>query len=770
MSQLKGATIARMGNPTDIAWGFLTKQGAVRKSWKTRWMVLRSDGCLYYYKTNKANETPLGKINMKVDCMDVLQGDACKISWPDKISPTACFGIVTRERTYYLYSANQDYAAIWVAKLRSESDHVRMRLEKQQQKSGIEQDKARSPSSTYSMYEPVGEDRNQDPIYEETMEKPPLQPKPRPGDAESAPDTTSNDQGEGDFYDDIRDVANALDEQDLYEDVEAERQASAGVSAVDGTPKGQLTRVATVDSGSEDEDIYAAIEEAGDMPPLPPRQYGYDEDGDPKLESADYAGDMYDDIEELQKEILDKPSGNTHPTVGEAGVSSVPETNAPEPDLYDDVPAPSRDSTAADNDGVGEQQDLYDPTPSQNTVAEDHDEQQDILHDGDGDLPTPSRDTTAADEDQQQLYDDVVPATENRSDDEVRRLYAKVAVRTAEDGGETKRQHSSGQEAAGIVAESQTVEDNLYVNVSTAAHTDMEVAPIAPEVEEDFYDTAEAAKGVEDLCAAGDITKDQDAVSEQPKTTPHPSQPDPARSKAPPVAAKPGPQTKPKPKPNVKSKPVVTAEPSVAPSSVTKPEQSDQGEQETTKSTPAELPKPEQQASTSTVGRNADNVDTASEQQDNEEQRKISKRRSDLDLNEKQRKDARDRRLEEFRLAEEKRNQEAEERDRKRRQEILEREDRLRKKLEEEARQLELEAQELGEEEELENLEADEEAAAWEEEERKRQEKLMSFLERDKEKRERVAAEKAKKEKEESKRLRNDEEWLRKRNSSSGLV
>lgn len=75
-----------MGSPTDVAWGFLTKQGAVRKSWKTRWMVLKSNGFLYYYKSNKANESPLGAINIKRDCTDILAGDECTCSWPDKVS------------------------------------------------------------------------------------------------------------------------------------------------------------------------------------------------------------------------------------------------------------------------------------------------------------------------------------------------------------------------------------------------------------------------------------------------------------------------------------------------------------------------------------------------------------------------------------------------------------------------------------------------------------------------------------------------------------
>eukprot|EP00039_Didymoeca_costata_P011717 m.165805 g.165805 ORF g.165805 m.165805 type:complete len:105 (-) comp15266_c0_seq9:3046-3360(-) len=37
-------------DPDDVINGFLFKLGAVRKNWKIRWMVLRRDGILYYFK------------------------------------------------------------------------------------------------------------------------------------------------------------------------------------------------------------------------------------------------------------------------------------------------------------------------------------------------------------------------------------------------------------------------------------------------------------------------------------------------------------------------------------------------------------------------------------------------------------------------------------------------------------------------------------------------------------------------------------------------
>ena len=61
------------------------KQGAVRKNWKQRWMVLRDDGCLYYYKNDKdlgRGQAPLGVINIKLHCLDVLCGDECYCQWP----------------------------------------------------------------------------------------------------------------------------------------------------------------------------------------------------------------------------------------------------------------------------------------------------------------------------------------------------------------------------------------------------------------------------------------------------------------------------------------------------------------------------------------------------------------------------------------------------------------------------------------------------------------------------------------------------------------
>lgn len=69
--------------PQDIARGFLVKQGAVRKNWKRRWFVLREDGHVYYYKTNRPGEHAIGVVNIRDDCQDLLWGDECPCAWPD---------------------------------------------------------------------------------------------------------------------------------------------------------------------------------------------------------------------------------------------------------------------------------------------------------------------------------------------------------------------------------------------------------------------------------------------------------------------------------------------------------------------------------------------------------------------------------------------------------------------------------------------------------------------------------------------------------------
>ena len=607
-----------------------------------------------------------------------------------QVKTSSGFGIVTDERTYYMYSGSEDYAAIWVEKLKELCDTI-AKVTVERQKTRVKKDNVpqidaarlsmRLPSTSESiMYEPVKEEQCQDVgvIYEETTgekeDKPSRPPKPSGEAPEPPANLEPEPAADGELYDDIEQAGTALDQQQLYEDVE--KVAGAG-NDMGGTQTGRLSRdMSMVDSGSEDEDIYAAIAESGEMPPLPPRGYV---DTNENPDSAAGNDDLYDGVEEFQKDavaVID--SGEMQGTASKEYEVNTCQTNQAQQDLYDDVAAPA----FGQNGGLAE--DVYEVPEAVHQAA------------------------SQSLENEQEL-------SQTSSSSEVQLAAAEVE----EEGGDELA--NSGE----LTPDSQDREDST---------------------------TAEAWSGT---VSSEDNDSQQDAPVEAEKPKPQP------RGAKPPKAAKPSPGPKPPlaPKPKPGAKPLLASKPNTA-STQSRRANADDGEDTThpdyaiidparksgggeaaknQPAKPADKPKPKPKP--------ANNTKAAQKMADTEAQMKAE----------------RERRLDEYKKEEERKKREDEERDLRRKQEIERIEARVRKRLEEEARQLEVEARELEEMEDAENDEADAEAMAMEEEEIKRQQKLMAFLERDREKRERLNAEKARKEKDEAERLRQEEEWLRQR-------
>eukprot|EP01116_Phalansterium_solitarium_P011820 TRINITY_DN27620_c0_g1_i1.p1 TRINITY_DN27620_c0_g1~~TRINITY_DN27620_c0_g1_i1.p1 ORF type:complete len:928 (-),score=206.00 TRINITY_DN27620_c0_g1_i1:257-3040(-) len=83
--------------------GFLTKQGAIRRNWKTRWFVLEN-GVMRYYKHRTARK-PAGSF--------VVRGMRCGAVLEGKIKRPFSFQVITQKRTWYMYATNDAEFRRW---------------------------------------------------------------------------------------------------------------------------------------------------------------------------------------------------------------------------------------------------------------------------------------------------------------------------------------------------------------------------------------------------------------------------------------------------------------------------------------------------------------------------------------------------------------------------------------------------------------------------------------------------------------------------------
>lgn len=115
--------------------GRLVKLGQRVRNWKERWVVIRGDGTLEYFKGQPTPQrglglmTPQGAIKLRRDCVELLTWNGCAhvmqqmsheggalrsaIRWPQGASARNAFGIRTPFRTY-LFFAPDGEARTWL--------------------------------------------------------------------------------------------------------------------------------------------------------------------------------------------------------------------------------------------------------------------------------------------------------------------------------------------------------------------------------------------------------------------------------------------------------------------------------------------------------------------------------------------------------------------------------------------------------------------------------------------------------------------------------
>lgn len=88
--------------------GFLTKEGRIRKSWRTRWFVLRGD-MLSYFRT-KQSQHPIDRLDLS---------KARSVDYDNSRNRRYCFSVEFQKRTYYIQASCAEDCQQWVELLHS---------------------------------------------------------------------------------------------------------------------------------------------------------------------------------------------------------------------------------------------------------------------------------------------------------------------------------------------------------------------------------------------------------------------------------------------------------------------------------------------------------------------------------------------------------------------------------------------------------------------------------------------------------------------------
>ena len=106
---------ATSGGAREIHSGPLTKMGGNIKTWRKRWMILKSDHTLQYFK--EPGKQALGTINLSDPRFNVMAGSRNDCSWPKNCNIECSLVITTSQRTYFMFADTVDEADEWLRQL-----------------------------------------------------------------------------------------------------------------------------------------------------------------------------------------------------------------------------------------------------------------------------------------------------------------------------------------------------------------------------------------------------------------------------------------------------------------------------------------------------------------------------------------------------------------------------------------------------------------------------------------------------------------------------
>lgn len=92
------------GGSAVVRSGFLTKQGALVKSWKRRYFVLNQNGTMQYFR-KEGDESPAGVIDVPGSVVEET---------PMPGGPSFCFSVTTARRRYVISAESPQVRNDWV--------------------------------------------------------------------------------------------------------------------------------------------------------------------------------------------------------------------------------------------------------------------------------------------------------------------------------------------------------------------------------------------------------------------------------------------------------------------------------------------------------------------------------------------------------------------------------------------------------------------------------------------------------------------------------
>ena len=112
-------------NIKEIHSGILHKVGGRVKSWHKRWVILKSDYTLQYFK--EPSKGALGTISLRDSEFDIRSGERRDYNWPRHCDIDCSLVITTRGRVYYMFAESKEEAEDWIKHIQTSKENLHIK-------------------------------------------------------------------------------------------------------------------------------------------------------------------------------------------------------------------------------------------------------------------------------------------------------------------------------------------------------------------------------------------------------------------------------------------------------------------------------------------------------------------------------------------------------------------------------------------------------------------------------------------------------------------